>query len=91
MIAAPINTHLEAPSVDRPIETLKLGVREILWAYNRRKQVLIYYLPAPPMRLPSNNVSVLRVANDIMKFRRKVRLDGPRAVGVIIIGRHLNL
>ena len=88
---AVINTHLEAPSIDRPIETLKLGMRKILWAYNRRKQVLVYDLPASPMRLPCNDVSVLRVANDVVQFGWEVRLDGSLSVTVIVLGRHFHL
>lgn len=86
-----MKTHLEAPSVDRPVETLKLRVGEILWAYHRRQKVLVYNLPASPMWLPGYDVSVLRVANNVVKFGREVRLNGPLgAITVVVFGRHLH-
>jgi len=67
-------------------------MREILRAYNRRKQVLVYNLPASSMRLPSYDVSVLGVANDVVQLSGEVRLDGPLgAVSIVIIGGHLHL
>lgn len=85
-------THLESPSVDRPIETLELRVREILWAYHRGQKVLVYNLPASPMWLPGYDVSVFGVANDVVKFGREVRLNGTLgAITVVVFGGHLHL
>ena len=87
-----MKTYLEAPSVDRPIETLKLGVREVLGAYHRRQEVFVNDLPASAMWLPGNDVPVLRVADDVMKFGREVRLNGALgAITVVVFRRYLHL
>ncbi len=87
-----IKTYLEAPSVDRPIETLKLGVREVLGAYHSRQEVFVYNLPASTMWLPGNDVSILGIANNVMKFGREVRLNGALgAITVVVFRRHLDL
>lgn len=87
-----MKTYLEAPSVDRPIETLKLGVREVFGAYHCRQEVFVYNLPASTMWLPCDDVSILGIANNVVKFGREVRLNGAlRAITVVIFRRHLHL
>ena len=85
-------TYLEAPSVDRSIEALKLGVREVLGAYDRRQEVFVNNLPASAMWLPGNNVPILGVADNVMKFGREVRLNGALgAITFVVFRRHFNL
>ncbi len=85
-------TYLEAPSVDRPIEALKLGVREVLGADHRRQEVFVDNLPASTMWLPGNDMPVLRVADNVMKFGREVRLNGALgAISFVFIRGHLHL
>lgn len=44
------------------------------------------------MRLPGNNVSVLRVAHNVVQFGREVGLDGPLgAIAFVVFRRHLHL
>jgi len=64
---------LESPPIHRPIETFKLGVRKMLWNDDTRQKILVHYLPTSTMRQPANNMLIIGITNDPMKFRSKIR------------------
>ena len=65
-----IETYREPPPVDRSNETLHIAMLEILLEHPT-KPLLIYHFPAPSMIYPADDVMIMRVIEQFIKFARE--------------------
>ena len=82
-------TYLEAPSINTSIETIMAAVIEVLGANYTSQQVTVQDLPAATMWHPANDMMVIWVGHDGMKFHGECHTTFGLFIRVIVIWKYL--